>query len=184
MCFGRGFQGGERGTNPALAGDSPFNGLTNGVTTSRTQSRRRGPACQRDWSTGPGARKHYAGVAALDEDLRRCLAHEPIRAWPTPWWERGRKWVQRWPWLASSATHPPSPHLIQSYHSLGDLYGARGHLDQAAATLRQARDFDEQLVRVYPANLAYAGETGEGQQVTGNRVHGFSAVPGRRTGGC
>jgi WD40 repeat protein len=45
--------------------------------------------------------QRYASALELAEDLRRFLAHEPIRARPVPPWERTRKWVKRRPALAA-----------------------------------------------------------------------------------
>jgi serine/threonine protein kinase/Tfp pilus assembly protein PilF len=39
--------------------------------------------------------KRYASAEALADDLQRFLAGEPIRARPTPLWERGLKWAKR-----------------------------------------------------------------------------------------
>jgi tetratricopeptide (TPR) repeat protein/predicted Ser/Thr protein kinase len=46
-------------------------------------------------------RKRYATALALAEDLRRFLDHEPIRARPAGFWERGIKWVKRRPTKAA-----------------------------------------------------------------------------------
>jgi tetratricopeptide (TPR) repeat protein len=43
----------------------------------------------------------YGTAGALAEDLRRFLALEPIRARPTPAWERALKWSRRRPALAA-----------------------------------------------------------------------------------
>src|SRR5262249_25307452 len=40
-------------------------------------------------------RRRYASALDLAEDLRRFQAGEPIRARPTPIWERVLKWVKR-----------------------------------------------------------------------------------------
>jgi serine/threonine protein kinase/tetratricopeptide (TPR) repeat protein len=45
--------------------------------------------------------KRYAAAQALADDLRRFLGGEPIRARPTPVWERGLKWARRRPAAAA-----------------------------------------------------------------------------------
>jgi serine/threonine protein kinase/formylglycine-generating enzyme required for sulfatase activity len=42
-------------------------------------------------------RKRYHAAEALADDLRRFLNGEPVLARPTPFWERGFKWVKRHP---------------------------------------------------------------------------------------
>ncbi len=42
-------------------------------------------------------RKRYGSAEALAEDLERYLAHRPVRARRTPFWERAVKWVRRRP---------------------------------------------------------------------------------------
>jgi serine/threonine protein kinase/formylglycine-generating enzyme required for sulfatase activity len=46
-------------------------------------------------------RKRYASAEALADDLKRFLDNEPVLARPTPFWERGAKWVKRRPTSAA-----------------------------------------------------------------------------------
>jgi serine/threonine protein kinase len=46
-------------------------------------------------------RRRYGTAEDLAEDLRRFQAGEPVRARPTPAWERGLKWAKRRPALAA-----------------------------------------------------------------------------------
>jgi serine/threonine protein kinase/formylglycine-generating enzyme required for sulfatase activity len=46
-------------------------------------------------------RKRYATAEALADDLKRFLDNEPVLARPTPFWERGAKWVRRRPTAAA-----------------------------------------------------------------------------------
>ena len=48
--------------------------------------------------------RRYASAEALAGDLGRFLAGEPIRARPTPAWERGLKWARRRPTTAALST--------------------------------------------------------------------------------
>jgi tetratricopeptide (TPR) repeat protein len=45
--------------------------------------------------------KRYASALGLADDLERFLNREPIRARPTPWWERQWKWAKRRPAVAA-----------------------------------------------------------------------------------
>jgi tetratricopeptide (TPR) repeat protein len=71
--------------------------------------RRLSPRLDRDLETvclkclqkDPG--KRYATAGELADDLRRYLNRESIKARPAPWWERGRRLVNRYPWPATLA---------------------------------------------------------------------------------
>ena len=105
--------------------------------------------------------RRYASAEALAEDLGRFLAGEPIRARPTPAWERGLKWARRHPstallsvlaataalaLLAETIRHREASLRedrrvaaagLAALDSLGRAQGqaARGELDDALATL-------------------------------------------------
>jgi WD40 repeat protein len=96
-----------------LTGRPPFRGV--GVLETLEQVRSREPAppsrlqprLPRDLDTvclkclRKEPAKRYASAEALAEDLGRFLAGEPVRARPTPWWERAAKWARRRPAVAA-----------------------------------------------------------------------------------
>jgi WD40 repeat protein len=95
-----------------LAGRPPFKGATtlDTLTQHRTQEpvpvRRLQPKVPRDLETichkclEKEPARRYASAAALAEDLRRFLAHEPIAAKAVTPWGRLRKWARRRPAVA------------------------------------------------------------------------------------
>jgi tetratricopeptide (TPR) repeat protein len=95
-----------------LSGTLPFDGVTRMVlhqvlTEEPRPLRRLNDRVPRDLETitltcldkDPGRR--YPTAQALADDLRRFRAGEPIRARPTPWWERVLKWARRRPAVAA-----------------------------------------------------------------------------------
>ena len=48
-------------------------------------------------------RRRYASAAAVEHDLQRFLDGQPIKARPTPLWERSGKWARRRPLAAASS---------------------------------------------------------------------------------
>ncbi len=43
----------------------------------------------------PQPQDRYTSADALAEDIKNWLADEPVSAYPEPWWERGRRWLNR-----------------------------------------------------------------------------------------
>jgi serine/threonine protein kinase/tetratricopeptide (TPR) repeat protein len=81
----------------------------------------------------PGRR--YPGAGALAHDLRCFLDKRPIRARPTPFWERIAKWTRRRPaiaglWAVSSAA-------VLALAVTGITYNARLRRERAVASLER-----------------------------------------------
>jgi serine/threonine protein kinase len=95
-----------------LTGRPPFRGETPLSTMEQVRSQEPVPPSQlhpkvpRDLETiclkclEKQPRKRYASTEELADDLARFVAGEPIRARPTPAWERGLKWAKRRPTVA------------------------------------------------------------------------------------
>jgi WD40 repeat protein/serine/threonine protein kinase len=98
-----------------LTGRPPFQGATVLDTLDQVRSeepvspRRLQPKVPRDLETiclkclSKEPQRRYASALALAADLRHHLAGEPIRARPTPSWERALKWARRHPAVAALA---------------------------------------------------------------------------------
>jgi tetratricopeptide (TPR) repeat protein len=105
-------------------------------------------------------RQRYASAQDLADDLRRFLAGEPVRARPTPTWERGLKWAQRRPMSALAVAVSVAAALVVA------LLGARWYQVQLRAARAEARAAQQEL-RQYQHVAAVRGrvqqEVGAGE---------------------
>jgi tetratricopeptide (TPR) repeat protein len=103
----------------------------------------------------------YPTAQALAEDLRRFLAALPIRARPTPAWERGIKWMRRRPALAAlvgagalAALTLAAVIVLANVRLQHERDRAEVRRREAVANLRKARDaVDRMLTRVSEERL-------------------------------
>ena len=90
-----------------------------------------------------GKEKRYATAAALADDLRRFLTHEPIHARPASAWERAAKWARRRPTAAALVAALTAVVLALSFGGLFfGLYTAlqNANLVKRDKIARQIRD--------------------------------------------
>jgi serine/threonine protein kinase len=114
--------------------------------------------------------RRYATALELADDLRRFQAGEPVRARPTPAWERGLKWAKRRPALAALLGVSGAAALTvlvvvlvanarlkrQWEYADEKRREAETQRQQARANFRQARQaVDELLTRVGHERLAH-----------------------------
>src|SRR5262249_34606733 len=117
--------------------------------------------CLKCLNKQPQAR--YPTAQALAEDLRRFLAALPIRARPTPAWERGMKWMRRRPALAAvvgagalAALTLAAVIVVANIRLQRERDRAEARRLQAVANLRKARDaVDRMLTRVSEERLKF-----------------------------
>jgi serine/threonine protein kinase len=99
--------------------------------------------------------KRYPDAEALAEDLRRFLAREPIRARPTPRWERALKWARRRPAAAALVLVSGLAVLTLAAGLSWHLSRLRSERDYAERNFRRARRaVDEMLTEVAQEHLA------------------------------
>ncbi len=103
--------------------------------------------------------KRYTSAADLADDLHRFLQGEPIRARPTPWWERGYKWLRRHPTGAALIGVTSLAALILVV--VGVIYNARLKvaLERAESQTEENR---RNLVRVHVVNGVHRMDEGDG----------------------
>ena len=89
-------------------------------------------------------KKRYASAQALADDLRRFIQGQPIRARPTPFWEKGWKWARRHSAVAAALAFAVFALLAGSALSVWQAFmasaeAARASKAEAAALDRAAR---------------------------------------------
>jgi eukaryotic-like serine/threonine-protein kinase len=96
----------------------------------------------------------YPTASALAEDLGRFLAAQPIRARPTPAWERAIKWVRRHPALSAVAGAAcVAAVAVAAVIGIANVRLQRER-DRAVANLRKAREaVDSMVTRVSEVRL-------------------------------
>jgi serine/threonine protein kinase/Tfp pilus assembly protein PilF len=98
---------------PPFKGETPMETIRQVVDDDPVPPARLVPKVARDLETiclkclNKEPHKRYDSAQALADDLERYLRDEPIKARPTPFWERGAKWARRRPLAATAATLVP-----------------------------------------------------------------------------
>ena len=86
------------------------------------------------------AARRYASADALADDLRRFLDQQPIRARPTPAWERALKWALRRPAVAVLAGVSVAAALALAFTGLAYNARLQRERDTARANFQMALD--------------------------------------------
>jgi serine/threonine protein kinase/tetratricopeptide (TPR) repeat protein len=90
--------------------------------------------------------RRYATAAELADDLRRFLQDEPIRARPTPAWERAWKWGKRRPAIVALLGLCLATVMAMIGFIIWHNVSLQGQLDKARADERLARQREQEAI--------------------------------------
>ena len=122
-------------------------------------------------------RRRYATGGELAEDLRRFLENRPIRARPTPWWERAWKWIRRHPSGAGLIGVSVATLLCLAIGGVLYAQNERFRADEASRLRAKAEAERTEAVRAHA--LAIEAQQAEGRQrqrAEGNLTLALGAV--------
>jgi uncharacterized protein (TIGR03067 family) len=159
---------------PPFKAATPLDTILQVIAEEPVPPRRLQPQVPRDLETiclkclDKNPQRRYASAADLAEDLGHFLADEPIRARPTPAWERAWKWARRRPavagLLAVSTAAAVALLIVGGWYNV-QLHRERDHAiaqqkeaerqqRRAQAVLRKAVEAVDRLTRVTPERFA------------------------------
>jgi serine/threonine protein kinase len=104
----------------------------------------------------------YASAANLADDLRRFLSGKPIRARPTPVWERTWKWAKRRPAVAALSAAVVLVAAAALVLVVWQWQRAEGEAEQAKLGQRRAQEAEARLALQQGQALCEQGDIGRG----------------------